>query len=163
MERLILLRHGKAEANASSGNDFDRGLTERGQADSAIVALALAQAGFSPDLVIVSPAARARQTWEAMAYIFPGAEVVFAKTLYNAEPDVILAEAESRGAEEPTVMVVAHNPGLHQLSLTLAFRLKDSPDRQKLNAGFPTGAAAAFDLKGQRFSMFTPKALGGGA
>ena len=162
MERLILLRHGKAESEAPSGEDFDRALTERGERDSAIVALALAQAGVAPDLVIVSPAARARQTWEAMAYIFPAAEVVYARTLYNAEPDTILAEAQTRGREEPTVMVVAHNPGLHQLALVLAHRMPESPDRKQLNAGFPTGAAAVLDLKAQRFSLFAPKALGGG-
>ena len=31
MDRLILLRHGKAEADAPSGRDFDRALTPRGQ------------------------------------------------------------------------------------------------------------------------------------
>ena len=163
MERLILLRHGKAENEAPSGEDFDRALTERGRHDSALVGLALAQAGFSPDIVIVSPAARARQTWEAMAYIFPGAEVVFDKALYNAEPNVILASAEGKGGDEPTVMVVAHNPGLHQLALMFAHRMKDAPDRTRLNAGFPTGAAAAFNFKAERFVMLTPKALGGGS
>ena len=67
MDRLILLRHGKAEAHAASGQDFDRPLTERGRRDVALVARRLAEAGQVPDLVLVSPAARARETWEAMA------------------------------------------------------------------------------------------------
>ena len=59
MDRLILLRHGKAEPDAASGQDFDRALTERGRRDTLIVAKALAEAGFAPDLVLVSTAVRA--------------------------------------------------------------------------------------------------------
>ena len=85
------------------------------------------------------------------------------KALYNADPDAILAQAEAAGGAYGVVMVVAHNPGLHQLALDLLRRCKGSPDQERLHAGFPTGAAAAFDLAGKRFSMFTPKSLGGGA
>ena len=152
MERLILLRHGKAEAGSPSGEDFDRALTERGRRDAVLMAQA-----------IVSTAARARQTWEAAAPAFPRAEVVLTKALYNADPDAILAQAEAAGGAYGVVMVVAHNPGLHQLALDLLRRCKGSPDQERLHAGFPTGAAAAFDLAGKRFSMFTPKSLGGGA
>jgi phosphohistidine phosphatase len=163
MQRLILLRHGKAETGSPTGADFDRVLTERGRRDSALTAEALAAAGFVPDLVLVSPAARAAQTWEAARAQFPKAAVEVLRALYNAEPDAILAEAERAGADAGTVMVVAHNPGLHQLAVTLAQRGKDGPDRARLYAGFPTAAAAAFDLPARRLRMFTPKVLGGGA
>jgi phosphohistidine phosphatase len=161
MERLILFRHGKAEANAPSGRDFDRALTDRGGSDGLLVARALARAGFRPDLAIVSPAVRAQQTWEAAAAAFPGTPAMLLQTLYNAEPDVLLAEAEARGGAHGTVLIVAHNPGLHQLAVTLAQRCNDAPDRSKLNLGLPTGAAAAIDFAASRFALFTPKSLGG--
>jgi phosphohistidine phosphatase len=163
MQRLILLRHGKAEAGAPSGKDFDRVLTGRGRRDSVLVAQALARAGFSPDLVLASPAARADQTWRAAAAVFPDAKVEWVQSLYNAEPETILAQAEQRGEADRTVMVVAHNPGLHQLALSLAARSQDGPDRAKLYIGFPTAAAAAFDLEAGRLVLLTPRALGGGA
>jgi phosphohistidine phosphatase len=163
MERLILLRHGKAETGSPTGVDFDRALTERGRRDSALTAKALAAAGFTPDLVLVSPAARAAETWEAAKAQFPKAEVVISRALYNAEPETILSEAEREGAGAATVMVVAHNPGLHQLAVTLAQRGKDGPDRARLLAGFPTAAAAAFDLSARTLLLVAPKALGGGA
>jgi phosphohistidine phosphatase len=163
MERLILLRHGKAEASAPSGVDFDRSLTERGRRDSAMVANALADAGFAPDLALVSPAARAHQTWLAAQPVFPQAKVLLSRDLYNAEPETILALVEGKGAACGAVMVVAHNPGLHQLALMLAQRCQDGLDRARLNAGFPTAAAAAFDLGAGRLTLFTPKSLGGGA
>jgi len=163
MQRLILLRHGKAEQGAPSGQDFDRVLTERGRRDSVLAAKALADAGFCPDLALVSPAARARETWQAAAPVFPKAEVVFDQALYNAEPETILERAQALGADVGAVMVVAHNPGLHQLALTLAQGCQDAPERAQLYARFPTGAAAAFDLAAGRLVLFTPKALGGGA
>jgi phosphohistidine phosphatase len=138
-------------------------LTERGRRDGALVAQALAEAGFAPDLALVSQAARADQTWLAAAPAFPEAKALILRALYNAEPEAILALVEAKGAASGTVMVVAHNPGLHQLSLMLAQRCEESLDRTRLSAGFPTGAAAAFDLGAGRFFLLTPKQLGGGA
>jgi phosphohistidine phosphatase len=163
MERLILLRHGKAEANAPSGKDFDRSLTERGRSDSLATARALVQAGFVPDMALVSTAVRARQTWDAASAAFPGVEAVFVRELYNAAPEALLAEAHARGHDVGAVLVVAHNPGLHQLAVTLGQGWPDAPDWVRLHAGFPTGAAAAFDLTAGRFVLLTPKGLGGGA
>ena len=73
MDRLILLRHGKADADATSGQDIDRALTERGRRDTLLVSKAMAGAGLYPDLVLVSPAARTLQTWEAASAVFPRA------------------------------------------------------------------------------------------
>lgn len=75
MDRLILFRHGKTEARAPSGEDFDRRLTERGRRDVQRVAQALTEAGFSPDRALASAAVRARETWEAAAASFPEATV----------------------------------------------------------------------------------------
>ncbi|HUO21228.1 MAG TPA: histidine phosphatase family protein [Caulobacteraceae bacterium] len=163
MDRLILLRHGKAEANAPSGKDFDRVLTERGRRDTLMVVRALVEAGFVPDVALVSPAARARDTWAAAAEALPGTTALFEPALYNAEPDVIWAQAQDKGQNYGAVLIVAHNPGLHQLAATLAQRCSDAPDRIQLNAGFPTSAAAAFDFQASRFVLFTAKGLGGGA
>jgi phosphohistidine phosphatase len=163
MERLILLRHGKAEAGAPSGKDFDRALTERGRRDSALVAQALAREGFSPQVALVSPAARALQTWLAAARAFPGAKVVLCQALYNAEAETILAQAEAQGEGQGAVLVVAHNPGLHHLAMTLAQGGGQTSERTRLYAGFPTAAAAAFDLDAKRLVLLTPRALGGGS
>jgi len=162
MDRLILLRHGKAETDAPSGQDFDRALTGRGRRDVALVARRLAEAGQAPDLVLVSPAARARETWEAAAPFFPEARVLWAPILYQIDPEGILdlALEQAQGA----VMVVGHNPGLGALA---AFLARDAGGSEI--AGFPTAAAAVVDFapEGRRraraFALVTPKALGGGA
>jgi phosphohistidine phosphatase len=71
MQRLILMRHAEAEPAAGSGRDRDRVLSGRGRKDSAAMARALAGRGMRPDLALVSPAARTRQTWELLHDAFP--------------------------------------------------------------------------------------------
>lgn len=162
MDRLILLRHGKAEADAPSGRDFDRALTGRGRRDTEIVARALCEAGLAPDLVLVSPAARAAQTWEAAAPVFPRAQVEEVAALYHSTPHEIFALARSEGEQVATVMVVGHNPGLGQLAAWLAQDSPDGQDRSRIMDGFPTAAAAVIRFSPPAFDLFTPKALGGG-
>jgi phosphohistidine phosphatase len=162
MDRLILLRHGKAETDAPTGQDFDRALTGRGRRDAALVARELAEAGHAPDLALVSPAARAKETWEQAAVFFPNAQVEWAPVLYHIDPQAILDLAFDQAPR--AVMVVGHNPGLGELAAYLAREAGHSG-----MVGFPTGAAAVVDFapKGHRraraFSLYTPKALGGGA
>ena len=65
LQRLILLRHGKAEERAPSGKDIDRALAPRGHVETRETARRLAEAGFVPELALVSSARRAAETWEA--------------------------------------------------------------------------------------------------
>ena len=67
MQRLILMRHGDAERPHTGTADFDRALTPEGRSESRAVGRALAEAGYRPDLALVSSAARTLQTWQACA------------------------------------------------------------------------------------------------
>jgi phosphohistidine phosphatase len=162
MDRLILLRHGKAEADAPTGQDFDRALTGRGRRDAVLVARELAGAGQAPDLALVSPAARAKETWEQASPFFPHARVEWTPALYHIDPQGILDLAFDQAPS--VVMVVGHNPGLGDLA---AFLAREAGHGGMI--GFPTGAAAVVDFapEGRRlaraFSLVTPKTLGGGA
>jgi phosphohistidine phosphatase len=163
MDRLILLRHGKAEADAPSGQDFDRGLTDRGRRDTLVVCKAMAQAGLYPDLVLVSPAARALQTWEAAATVFPRAACETAPALYDIGPAELLALARGASKGARTVMIVGHNPGLGALSARLAQEAHAAPDvMARIGLSFPTGAASVTHFAPPAFSLYAPKALGGG-
>ena len=64
MRRLMLLRHAKTEGNAPSGQDQDRRLDDRGRHDAAAIGDWIGRHPPFPDLVLVSPAVRALQTWE---------------------------------------------------------------------------------------------------
>src|SRR4051812_36820858 len=100
MQRLILLRHGEAEAQSASGRDLDRALTAAGVAAVARTAKALAAAGAIPNIALISAAKRTRQTWaEAKAQFSLSAEV-FKPEIYNAGVAALLAMA--RGCEADT-------------------------------------------------------------
>jgi phosphohistidine phosphatase len=100
--------------------------------------------------VLVSPAVRARQTWAAAAPAFPPAEVRLEEALYHAEASDIRRVALTQGEAFATVMVVGHNPGLHDLTLEL-FAEGDGQGPSRQLRGFPTAAAAVFlfDARGR--------------
>lgn len=145
MDRLILLRHGEAERDAPSGDDFDRRLASRGAAESAAMGETLAELGLSPDLALVSAAARTRGAWAAVAPAFPKAVARFEDSLYLAEAETIRVLAEAAGATAGTVMVVGHNPGLQELAVQMLIQ-GGAPAALIARAqnGFPTAAAAVF-------------------
>ena len=145
MQRLILFRHGEAERDSESGEDFDRRLSPDGRDESERVGRALADLGFAPDLVLASAAVRTRETWAALASAFPKARARFEDDLYLAEPDRVRRSAETAGEDCGTVMVVGHNPGLQELALALLIE-GGAPTSQigRVQARFPTGAAAVF-------------------
>jgi phosphohistidine phosphatase len=147
MDRLILLRHGQADAGSESGDDFDRRLAPHGIVESRAMGLRLADLGYVPDLALISTAARARGTWEAVGMAFPATEVRFEDELYHAFSDVIRTLAFGTGTTAATVLVVGHNPGLQELTVTL---LRESHAPSSLIAravrGYPTAAASVFQF-----------------
>jgi phosphohistidine phosphatase len=147
MRRLILFRHGKAETAGPSGGDKERPLAERGWADSAVTAQWLSETGFAPDLVLVSPAVRTRETWDAAQARFPGARVEFREPLYLADPQAIHDAVDAASADAGTVMVIGHNPGLQDLGVELvAEGGAPRPQLQRMEGGFPTAAAWVFRM-----------------
>lgn len=145
MDRLILLRHGKAEPDSDSGDDFDRRLAPRGVQESADMGARLADMGFQPQVALVSPAARAKGTWEAAQPAFPNAETRFLDHLYHADSETIRRAAEEAGETATTVIMVGHNPGMQELTIRL-LQEGGAPSGLigKAQRNFPTAAAAVF-------------------
>lgn len=114
IENLVLFRHGKAQNLHDADSDFDRKLTETGKKEANAQGQRLKNSGFVPDVVLVSSAARAIETWEQVKDYFPNAEVVVKDKLYLASCRTYLKKATTCGAKN--VMIIAHDPGLHELS-----------------------------------------------
>jgi phosphohistidine phosphatase len=149
MDRLILFRHGKAEPESASGEDFDRRLSGRGGRESGAMGAQLADLGFAPDIVLVSPSARTRETWAAAEPFFPKAKALFEPELYHADSGAIQREAERAGERAGTVMVVGHNPGIQELTVRLLMEgLAPATLIERARRQFPTAAAAVFLFDG---------------
>ena len=64
---LILVRHAKSSWKEPYTSDFDRPLNGRGKKDAPVMAERLAEAGAAPDIIVTSPARRARKTARIIA------------------------------------------------------------------------------------------------
>lgn len=147
MQRLILMRHAEAERAAGSGRDRDRALSARGRADAAAMGRALAARGVRPDLALVSPAARTRQTWDLLHDAFGDVQIRDDEALFNGGADTLRRLVEGVEDEAGCLIVVAHNPGIHLLAVEYLIEGAASPSvLDRMSGGFPPGAAAIFSI-----------------
>lgn len=151
MRRLMLLRHAKTETDAPSGRDQDRRLDERGHRDAARMGDWIASHPPFPDTVLVSHAVRARQTWdiawEAMKDRVPTPQVEILPELYGADPAQILdaIRTATAPADPKQLLLVAHNPGMHEAALML-MGSGDPDGARALADNLPTAGLAIFDF-----------------
>jgi phosphohistidine phosphatase len=150
MRRLMLLRHAKTENDAPSGRDQDRRLDDRGRKDAAEIGGFIASHPPFPDAVLVSPAVRAHQTWElawaAMQDRVPPPQVELVPDIYGAEPGQLLQSIRDASAADPQqLLVVGHNPGMHELALALT-EGGDVAGRRALADNLPTSGLAILDF-----------------
>src|SRR6266481_6392424 len=107
MRRLMLLRHAKTETDAPSGRDQDRRLDQRGRTDAAEIGGWIGRHPPVPDLVLVSPAVRAHQTWEiaaeAMKKVSPQPRIELLPELYGADPSQLLQTVRAASSADPKI------------------------------------------------------------
>jgi phosphohistidine phosphatase len=150
MRQLLLLRHAKSSWDDPGLADHARPLNPRGRRAAAAVAAALRELGLSPDVVLVSSARRTLQTLEQIRPAFDsGALVEPMDALYLASWQTLLSLVQAAPETARSVMVIGHNPGLHELAMALtgaAGHAAGSPEAQRLAEGFPTAALAEFSV-----------------
>ena len=151
MRRLMLLRHAKTENDAPSGRDQDRRLDNRGRLDAAEIGGWIGRHPPFPDSVLVSTAVRANQTWElaweAMKALAPQPAVEPVAELYGADLSQLLEAVHAAASADPKVLLmVGHNPGMHELALMLAAS-GDAAGRKALSDNLPTSGLAIFDFE----------------
>ena len=160
MKRLLLLRHGKAEGQASE--DEKRALIPRGVNDSVRMGRFLREDVYVPDLVYCSPSARTRQTLDRLLPelgVRPGIE--YPSELYLAEPEVVFALVRRAPDKSSVLMIVGHNPGLEHCALALASVPLERKLRKRydtMDEKFPTCALAVIDFDVPRWIDVTPGA-----
>jgi phosphohistidine phosphatase len=150
MRRLMLLRHAKTENEAPSGRDQDRRLDNRGRDDAAEIGGWIGRNPPFPSLVLVSRAARALQTWEiaweAMKELVPEPQVELMAELYGADVSQFLETIRNASVTDPKrLMIVGHNPGMHELAIRLADS-GDSAAGRALAGNLPTAGLAVLDF-----------------
>lgn len=143
--RLILMRHGKSDRSDPEARDFDRPLTDRGRRDVPRMADWLGRQDIRPDLVLSSPARRARDTAELLLRRLRLAPetIVFLDAIYEADRAALLRAV--RGHEAGTLLLVGHNPGLDAL---LCHLCREPPPRNVAGKLLTTAAIAVLEFNG---------------
>jgi phosphohistidine phosphatase len=151
MRQLLLLRHAKSSWDDRDLSDHARPLNPRGRQAATAMRAAMETLGLAPDLVLVSTAKRTMQTLEALE---PWAETPLVEpmdSLYLASAATLLKSLQDVAETVRSVLVVGHNPGLHELAMLLvgahAMSFGDENLRQ-LAEGYPSGALAEFSIPG---------------
>lgn len=122
MKRLVLIRHAKSSWKHPELADFDRPLNQRGRQDAPMMGERLLKRALHPDVIVSSPALRARQTAEAIAarLALPVQQLLFRPEIYEAESNTLLDLIRGYDQGWQTVFLVGHNPGLTELGNQLA-------------------------------------------
>jgi phosphohistidine phosphatase len=143
MKILYVLRHAKSSWDNAEIADFDRPLNDRGESTAPFMGQFMAANGFEPDVIVSSPAVRARETArrvkEAAAMTV---EIVYDDRIYEASSRTLQTVAASIDDGFDSAMLVGHNPGMEGFVRLLTGRSEE----------MPTAALAVIDLDIDRWA-----------
>ncbi len=142
MKTLYILRHAKSSWDDATISDFDRPLNSRGLTAAPFMGTVMKDRGDVPDVIISSPAERARQTAD-LVKIAAGftADIAFDHSIYDATVGMLLSVIAALRADVRSALVVGHNPGIENLVFYLTGQI--SP--------MPTAALAVIELDLQKW------------
>ena len=161
MKTLLLLRHAKSDWADISLRDFDRPLADRGKRDAPRIGKALGKRGPLPDLIISSPAARARQTIEAVIDS-AGIDISpqFNDSVYGAVDAELIRLIRQLPDSSDCVLLVGHNPAFEQLVSRLTGTYPHMPTAALACIQFKIETWADLeDGQGKLLWLLTPKQL----
>lgn len=147
MKTLFVLRHAKSSWDDPDLADFDRPLNDRGRTAAPFMGEVISQNGFAPDVILSSPAVRARET--ARLAKDGGdleAEIRHEPSIYEASPQTLRQVAANIDDSFRSAMIVGHNPGMEGFIRFLTGRLEP----------MPTAALAVIDLDIERWQDIGP-------
>lgn len=145
---LFVLRH--AKSSWPDVADRERPLAERGRHDAPAAGRWLHDAAGRPgypriDHVVCSPARRTRETWELVsAQLDSPPEAVYDERVYGATTTTLLTVVRGTPDNVRSLLLIGHNPGVHDLSLALADETSDSAALATLRQKYPTSSIAHF-------------------
>jgi len=160
MRTLYLLRHAKSSWEDESLGDFERPLNERGNKAADTIGQFVAQESLKPELILSSPALRARQTTEIVLRVSRlQVELRFDVRIYEASLDtllLILADIEPK----KSVLMVGHNPGFEELLHFLSGEVRSVPTAALAKLDFESSDWKSLGRNEARLEwMVTPKGL----
>jgi len=148
MKTIYLARHAKSSWNSGAVNDFERPLSNRGEADAARIGEELYRLNWKPEKIIASPAIRAKQTCVSLCdqLDFPIINVQWNTDIYAAYMVTLLHILTSLPETTNSIMLIGHNPAIEELLIHLCG--DETLQNQTQNNGklFTTGNVAKISV-----------------
>jgi phosphohistidine phosphatase len=128
MKTVLLMRHAKSSWKDHKLKDIERPLNKRGKKDVPFMGQILADKELVPQMILCSPALRARLTAEMVAEKcgYKG-EITYIDSFYLAEPAVYAGALCSLPDEIERVLLIGHNPGMEGLVQILSGQVESLP------------------------------------
>ncbi|MCB0917490.1 MAG: histidine phosphatase family protein [Actinobacteria bacterium] len=146
MHRLVIMRHAKSDWTAGLA-DQERPLARRGRRNATAAGEWLLAAGLEPDLALVSPARRTRQTWQLVSdQLHAEIPTDFEASIYLARWTELLELIQRTDDGVGTLAVVGHNPGCERLANELASPESDQGALRQLQLKYPTMGTSIFGV-----------------
>jgi phosphohistidine phosphatase len=128
MKTVLLLRHGKSKRGPEYATDFDRPLAKRGKRDAARIGAFLVEQDLVPELILSSPAERARDTALRCAEAAGCPDALrFERSLYGGGDEAYLSLLWALEDTVSRVLFVAHNPDIEIVVEELGHRYVRMP------------------------------------
>ena len=161
MKTLLLLRHAKSNRDDPGLPDFDRPLATRGRQDAPTIGKALKKRKPLPDLIIASPAVRAKETIEAVIQAAKlDIQPQFDESIYGASSDELLSLVRRLPKTSSCVLLVGHNPGFEELLARLTGAYEPMPTAALACIAFQVDRwEDVQDKAGKLAWLLTPKQL----
>ncbi len=156
MRNLYLLRHAKSSWGDSKLDDFERPLAARGIKACKLMKAHIRKAGIKPDLILCSPAIRARETYIRIADAFAReTEVRFESRLYDFGSQALLKRLRQVDRKVSSVMMIGHNTGIEHLALALTSGT-ETKSLARMREKYPTLALASIEIGKGTWSRVAP-------
>lgn len=128
MRTLLIMRHAKSSWDNPDWSDFDRPLNTRGLTTTPFMGNVIYENGLAPELIVSSPAKRAKQTAVLIKETTQvNASVMYDERIYEASPGSLMAVLSEFPETADSVMLVGHNPGLEGLLRVLTGEVEVIP------------------------------------
>lgn len=115
-KKVYLIRHAKSSWDDEGLDDFERPLGKRGKKDAPFMAQLLKRQNIMPDIIISSPAQRAKRTAETIADGIGYNNILFLDDIYEASLQTLKKVLSKLDDGYGTVFLVGHNPSLNELA-----------------------------------------------
>ena len=146
MKSVLLLRHAKSDWSHFGLADFDRPLAKRGLKDAPRIGRALADFETVPDVILASPARRARQTAELVAETSGYTRSIsWQDAFYGGGSDELIAALHQLPHSIERAMLVGHNPTMEDTVSALLLGHESDWD-QEFQIKFPTAGLVCLDV-----------------